>query len=267
MRCLNRAAALALVLSLFTAGDAVAQKFPERWDKDGLVVGQLAGTSDFLLTADWERWAKLTVGHRDADGGIFSGMIVFKRGEGEYELKAVHSRAANIRLPLDRIFETKKRQITVLGLMVLAKTPGHATQFRVFMFENTDETMDFIRREYPELLEGHEDAEIIQAPGRYLPKERLEAFRKALAKAQAKRQNRQGRFWVAARAGTIAEVNVAGDSVNVLRFLPPVTYQEPLTNSYDEQGVLTFGTPSRQWRVVNGAVEEIQVTQAGKPRR
>ena len=267
MRRSNLAAPAALVLSLFTAGDALAQKFPERWDKDGLVVGQIIGTADFLLTPDWERWAKLTVGLRDANGGIFRGLIVFKRGEGEHELKSIHSRAANITFPIDRIFETKKGQITVLGLMALAKTPGHATQFRVITFENTEETLDFIRREYPELLAGHEDAEIVQAPGRYLPKDRLEAFRKVIAKSAAKKQKRQGRFWIAGRAGTIAEVNVAGDSVNVLRFLPPVTYQEPITTSYDEQGMLTFGVTSRQWRVVNGAVEEIEVTQAGKPRR
>jgi hypothetical protein len=267
MRRFNLTAVAALLLSLFTAGDAIAQKFPERWDKDGLVVGQIVGTADFLLTPDWERWAKLTVGRRDADGGIFRGLIVFKRGEGEHELKSIQARGMNLTFPIDRIFETKKGQITALGLMVLAKTPGHASQFRVFMFENTDETLDFIRREYPELLEGHEDAEVVQAPGRYLPKERLESFRKGLAKSVAKKQNRQGRFWVAGRAGTIAEVNVAGDSVNVLRFLPPVTYQEPITTSYDEQGVLTFGVPTRQWRVVNGSVEEIEVTQAGKPRR
>jgi hypothetical protein len=36
-----------------------------------------------------------------------------------------------------------------------------------------------------------------------------------------------------------------------------VTYHEPMLNSWDEQGTLTFAAPSQKWRVVNGAVEDV----------
>jgi hypothetical protein len=267
MRRIRLTAVAALVLSLFPAGNALAQKFPERWDGDGLVVGQVVGTSEFGLLTDSEKWLTLTVGRREAHGGIFRGLIVFKRGEGDHELKSIFSSVGKLSIPIGRVFETKRGHITVLGLLVLVPNPENRKQYRVVAIDNTDETLDFIRRVHPTLLEGHEDAEVIRAPGSYLPTERLETLRKGIAQRQARRQKRQGRFWVAGMAGTLAEVNVTGDSVRVLRLLPPVTYQEPITNSYDDQGVLTFGVYMQKWRVVDGAVEEIAVTQAGKERR
>jgi hypothetical protein len=266
MRHLNAAAIAALLLTLVDTRDASGQKFPDRWDGDGLVVGQLVGTAEFGLATSSEKWAKLTVGRRDAHGGMFNGLIVFKRGEGEHELKSIYSEVAKVSLPIRRIFETKKGQITVLGLMVCVPSPENPKQYRIVAIDNTEETMDFMRRVHPTLLEGHEDAEVLQAPGEYLPKERLVKLRTNIARNQARRAKRQGRFWVAGIAGTLAEVSVTGDSVRVLRFLPPVTYQEPVMNAYDEEGVLTFSVYARQWRVVNGAVEEVGVTQAGSPR-
>jgi hypothetical protein len=260
MRRLQVTALAALVpLVLFDARAASGQKLPEKWDGDGLVVGQIVGTFEYGLAIDSEKWTKIRVGRRNPDGGVFRGLIIFKRGEGDHELASIYSDigSTGVAVPIERKFETKKGQITVLGLMVCVPNPQNRKQYRIVPIENTDETLDFIRRVYPAVLAGREEATVVPAPGSYLPKDRLVGLRTTVARIQARRTKRQGRFWVAGMAGTIAEVNVKGDSVRVLRFLPPVTYQEPIMNTYDDEGILTFSAFTRKWRVVNGQVEEI----------
>jgi hypothetical protein len=246
-------------LTIVDASTAHGQKIPEKWDRDGLVVGQIAGTHQFGLTIGSEKWTKVRVGRRNPDGGVFHGLILFKRGEGEHELASIYSDVggSGTVVPIGRKFETTRGQITVLGLMACIPNPENKKQYRIITFDNTDETLDFIRRTYPEVLEGHEGATVVRAPGDYLPKERLVILRTGIARVTARKTGRQGQFWVAGIAGTIAEVNVKGDSVKVLRFIPPVTYREPVFNTYDEQGTLTFSAYGQKWRVVNGVVEEL----------
>jgi hypothetical protein len=148
--------------------------------------------------------------------------------------------------------------------MYFHKQAGTREGYRVLAFDNRDETMDYLRRTYPQLLAGHEGAEVVLAPGEYLPIEKLVELRTAVATNEARHAKREGQFWVAGSAGTIAEVKVAGDGVRVLRFLPPVTYHEPMLNSWDAQGVLTFASASQKWRVVNGAVESVPVESVPK---
>jgi hypothetical protein len=246
-------------LTIVDARAARGQKVPEKWGNDGLVVGQIAGTAQFGLSIGSEKWTKVRVGRRNPDGGVFRGLILFKRGEGEHELASIYSDVAGrgVAIPIGRKFEATKGQITVLGLMACIPNPENKKQYKIITFDNTDETLDFIRRTYPEVLEGHEGATVVRAPGDYLPKERLVLLRTGIARVQARKTGRQGQFWAAGIAGTIAEVHVKGDSVKVLRFVPPVTYQEPVFNTYDDQGTLTFSAYARKWRVVNGAVEEV----------
>ncbi len=240
-------------MTLIDSRDAAAQNIPENWDDQGLVVGQIVGTDEYGLATSFAMETKLTVGRQQPDGGVFRGLILFKRGAGEHELRSVYQGAVS--LPIGRKFETKKGQITLLGMMFCVPDPQNKKEYRIVVFDNTDETLDFLRRVYPGVLAGHADAPVVLPQGNYLPKERLSALRRLEARDQARKTKRQGQFWVAGIAGTLAEVNVTGDSVQVLRFLPPVTYEEFLVNSYDDQGVLTFSSSKERWRVVNGGVE------------
>ena len=240
------------------------EQIPDRWkDDDGLVIGQIGGTSD-LGVSTWGGVGLTGVavngGWRPLKGkGLFRGFVLFTRGEGQAELARVYAvrGATTMQLPMKREFSTRKGQITVLGLLYFRKTPGVENGYQLFAFDNRDETVDYLRRTYPQLLAGHDGAEVVLAPGKYLGMEKLVAFRTALATYEARHAKRQGQFWLATRAGTIAEVKVVGDSVQLLRFLPPVTYQEPLLNTWDAQGALTFSSGTHRWRVANGAVEEL----------
>lgn len=240
------------------------ENIPDRWkDDDGLVVGQIGGTSD-LGVSTWGGAGLTGVavngGWRPLKGnGLFRGVVLFTRGEGVSKLARVYARrgTSTSQLPIEREFSVKKGQITVLGLLYFRKIPGEERGYQLFAFDNRDEAIDYLRRTYPQLLAGHDGAEVVLAPGKYLGMDRLVAFRTALAKDAARRAKRPGQFWLATRAGTIAEVKVAGDSVQVLRFLPPATYQEPLVNTWDAQGALTFSSMTHRWRVANGVVEEL----------
>jgi hypothetical protein len=255
-----RTLAAAACLVLAAASTARAQKLPE-WDDEGLVVGQIAGLSLFGLST-WSNgtMAGVTVGNRRLGAGsLYSGCALFTRREGEHDLKSVYGVRSNgvLELPVGRKLAVSKGRITVFGLLYFFPNPQDRKAFRVVAFDNRDETIDFLRRTYPGVLAGHDSAAVVLAPGDYLPMERLVQLRTGIARSEALRTKRQGQFWVAGRAGTLAEVKVAGDSVEVLRHIPPVTYQEPLMTTYDEQGVLTFATPTQRWRVVNGAVEVV----------
>jgi hypothetical protein len=65
--------------------------------------------------------------------------------------------------------------------MACIPNPENKKQYRIVTFDNTDETLDFIRRTYPEVLEGHEGATVVRVPGDYLPKERLVLLRTGIA--------------------------------------------------------------------------------------
>jgi hypothetical protein len=231
-----------------------------RAQRQGLVVGQVAGMSAFGLATSAAVPVALTVGRFPPTGGsVHRGYVLFKRGEGNHKLTDLFGTNGRVvvHLPIGREFAVRKGEITVLGLMYFLQNPDDKKAFRVVAFDNREETIDYLRRTHPAVIAGHDSAAVVLAPGNYLPMERLVQLRTAVARQEARRAKRQGQFWVAGRAGTLAEVQVTGDSVQVLRFLPPATYQEPLRNAYDAQGVLTFASQTQQWRVVNGAVEEI----------
>ena len=241
----------------------VVERIPERWKADeGLIVGQVAGTWGFGVATFGGKGLTTGVavkGARPSGNGLFRGVILFTGREGEVTLSGAYASMGGMeqRLPINRKVEAKREQITVLGLMHFMKQAGTREGYRVVAFDNRDETIDYLRRTYPQLMAGHESAQVILAPGEYQPMEKLVELRTAYATNEARQAKRQGRFWVAAPAGTIAEVNVTGDSVRVLRFLPPVTYHEPMMNSWDAQGVLTFSSMTHRWRVVNDRVEEV----------
>ena len=261
MRRVHFVVVAALITALFATRNAFAQEFPEKWD-EGLVIGQVVNTTAYGLITDLEGLTKITVGRRDADGGLSHGLIAFKAKEGMHELKNVYN--ARVVIPVGRKFEARKGHITVLGMMMLIPNPEKREQFRVVAFDNADETLDFLRRTHPGLLAGHENATILPGPGPYQSKERLVAIRANVARFEARKSRRTGRFWVPGIAGTIAEVDVAGDSIRVLRFLPPVTYQEPLKRTWHDHGMLMFGTYDRYWRVVDGKVEVAPAPTAGR---
>src|SRR5688500_8269286 len=112
-------------LTIVDARAAGGQKVPEKWGNDGLVVGQIAGTAQFGLSIGSEKWTKLRVGRRNPDGGVFRGLILFKRGEGEHELASIYSDVGGrgVAIPIGRKFEATKGQITVLGLMACIPNP------------------------------------------------------------------------------------------------------------------------------------------------
>jgi len=258
------ALATAVCLAFGAVTTAQAQKLPEHWDDKGLVVGQIAGTWDFGVATMGGDGITAGVavkggGGRPAGNGLFRGFVLFTRNEGEATLSGAYARVGGMvmQLPIRRKFDAKRGQITMLGLMYFRKQAGTREGYQVLAFDNRDETLDYLRRTYPQLLAGHDSARVVLAPGDYLPMAKLVELRTAVAKNEARHAKREGQFWVAGSAGTLAEVKVAGDSVQVLRFLPPVTYHEPMLNSWDASGTLTFAAPSQQWRVVNGAVEEI----------
>ena len=259
MRSLSRRTHVAAAcVALAAATTARAQKPPD-WDDEGLVVGQVAGTSAFGLATSAEVPVALTVGRRAPTGGsVHRGYVLFKHREGDVELKDLFGTdgRAVVHLPIGREFAVQKGAITVVGLLYFVQKPEDRKAFRVIAFDNREETIDYLRRTHPDIVAGHDSAAVVLAPGTYLPMERLVQLRTAIARQEARRTKRQGGFWVAGHAGTLAEVTVTGDSVDVLRFLPPVTYEEPLVNSYDERGVLSFAARARVWRVVNGKVED-----------
>ena len=261
MRRTQLVTAAALAMSLLPSRDVFAQKFPDKWN-EGLVIGQIINTTPYGLITDIEDFTKIGVGRRDADGGVSYGLVAFRAKEGMHELKNIYN--ARVEIPVNRKFEARKGHITVLGLMALMPNPENREQFRVVQFENTEETLDFVRRTHPGLLAGHEDATILPGPGPYLSKDRLVAVRRNVARIEARKSKKQGQFWVAGMAGTIAEVDVAGDSIRVLRFLPPVTYQEPLISKWEGDGTLHFGTYDRFWKVVDGKVEVAPAPKVGR---
>ena len=251
--------------SAATVAPRAIERIPVSWKGDeGLVVGQVAGTWDFgVATMGGDGittgMAVKGGGGRPAGNGLFRGLVLFTRREGGVTLSGAYASVGGMdrHLPIGRKFDAKRGQITVLGLMYFQKQAGTREGYQVVAFDNRDETMDYLRRTYPDLLAGHESAQLVLAPGDYLPMEKLVELRTAVATSEARHAKRQGQFWVAGSAGTIAEVQVAGDSVRVLRFLPPVTYQEPMLNSWDAQDTLTFGAQSQRWRVVGGVVEDV----------
>ena len=243
----------------------VVERIPDRWtDDQGLVVGQLAGTWNLGVATMGGDGLEAGVavkggGGRPAGNGLFRGVVLLTRNAGEVTLSGAYATIGGMdrHLPIRRKLEARKGQVTVLGLMYFQKQPGTREGYQVVAFDNRDETIDYLRRTYPQLLAGHDSAQVVLAPGEYLPKEKLVELRTAVAANEARHAKRQGQFWVAGSAGTIAEVKVAGDSVQVLRFLPPVTYHEPMMNSWDAQGTLTFSSMTHRWRVVDGAVEQL----------
>lgn len=241
------------------------ERIPERWeDEAGLVVGQIAGTWEFGVATMGGKGLTTGVavkGARPSGNGLFRGVVLFTRGQGEVTLSGAYASIGGLdqRLPIGRKFEAKPGQITVLGLMYFRKQPGTREGYQILAFDNRDETIDYLRRTYPQLLAGHESAQVVLAPGDYLPMEKLVELRTAVAKNEARHAKREGQFWVAGSAGTIAEVKAAGDSVQVLRFLPPVTYHEPMLNSWDAQGTLTFASATHRWRIVNDKVVELSL--------
>ncbi len=258
---LARALAAAAALTFGAASPAAAQKAPD-WDEEGLVVGQVAGMSAFGMATSSEVPVALTVGRRPPAGGsVFRGYVVFKHKEGDVKLTDLFGTNGRgvLHLPIGREFNVRRGEITVLGLMYFLPSLEDRKKFRVVAFDNREETMDYLRRTHPTVLAGHDSAAVVLAPGQYEPMERLVQLRAAVARQEALRTKRQGQFWVAGRAGTLAEVQVTGDSVNVLRFLPPATYEEPVVNRYDEQGAFTFVARARTWRIVNGVVEDVTV--------
>ena len=256
---LRRSAALAVII-LAAVAQAHAQdpsdKLPVDWKDEGLVVGQIVGGWSIGLSTAGD-YTKPRVGRKEPDGGLYRGLILFKRGEGEHELKDLHN--LGFTFPIGRKFTVRKGEITMLGMMAVLPDRRDSThkKYTLAVIDNTDEIMDFLRRNYPSVLAGHEDAKVVLAPANWVPNTRLAAIRNRIAVSNARQVKRQGQFWVAGIAGTIAEVNVTGDSVRVLRFLPPVTYEEPITYGYDDKGMLTFAALRSRWRVVNGVVEPV----------
>lgn len=247
-----------------TAGaSAVGERSPVRWNRtDALLVGQVAGTWAFGVATMGGKGLTSGVavrGARPAGNGLFHGVVLFTHREGRVTLSGAYASVGgqDQRLPIGRTFEAKGGQIIVLGLMHFVKDAGTLESHRVVAFDNREETMDYLRRTYPDLLAGNETPQVVLAPGEYQPMEKLVELRIAIASAEARQAKRGGRFWVAGGAGTIAEVKVAGDSVQVLRFLPPVTYHEPVMNRWDAQGTLTFSSMTRRWTVSDGRVVEL----------
>ena len=266
----SRSLAAALLLAAATPAlaqgpAAVVERIPERWkDDEGLVVGQLAGTWSFGVATMGGDGLESGVavkggGGRPAGNGLFRGVVLYTRRGGESTLSGAYATVGGMDriLPIRRKLEAKPGHVTVLGLMSFQKDPGTREGYRIVAFDNRDETMDYLRRTYPQLLAGHDSTRVVLAPGDYQPKEKLVELRIAVAKHEARLAKRQGQFWVAGSAGTIAEVKVTGDSAQVLRFLPPVTYHEPMLNSWDAQGTLTFSSMTHRWRVVGGNVEQL----------
>lgn len=241
----------------------MVERIPGHWDgEEALVVGQIAGTWEFGVATMGGKGITTGVavkGARLSGNGLFRGVVLFTRGEGQATLSGAYASVGGQerRLPIRRNFQTKPGQITVLGLMYFLKQAGTPEGYRILAFDNRDEATDYLRRTYPQLMAGHDHAQVVLAPGDYLPMEKLVELRGSIATSEARRAKRDGRFWVAGSAGTIAEVNVAGDSVQVLRFLPPVTYHEPMLNAWDAQGTLTFSSMTHSWRVVNDKVMEL----------
>ena len=273
---LSRPLAAALLLAAAASpsfAQAPAERIPERWnDAEGLVVGQLAGTWPLGVATMGGDGLDVGVavkggGGRPAGNGMFRGVVLFTRKPGDVTLSGAYASVGGMdrQLPIRRKLEAKQGQITALGLMYFQPQPGSREGYQVVAFDNRDETIDYLRRTYPQLLAGHDGAPVVLAAGDYLPKEKLVELRTSIAKSEARRAKRAGQFWVAGSAGTIAEVKVAGDSVQVLRFLPPVTYHEPMLNSWDAQGTLTFSSTTHRWRVVDGTVEALPAQEsAGK---
>ena len=154
-------------------------------------------------------------------------------------------------LKLNRPFSCGEGDIVFLGLAYYGPSGP-------ILFENSDESIAYLRKWFPQTLVGMESARLVRAPGKYLPYEKLQDLRKQLAAQRAFHLKRQGRFYVAANAGTLAEIEVSGSQVRVLQLLPPATYQDIAFNEYDETGSLQFsgiGTP--KYRVVKGTVEQL----------
>lgn len=259
-----RFVATALSLTLGAASQVRAQTLPTRWNEEALVVGQLAGTWGMGISTMGGEGIEAGVavkggGGRPAGNGLFHGVVLFTRREGEVTLSGAYASVGGMdrQLPIRRKFDVKKGQIIVLGLMYFQPQPGTREGYRILVFDNRDETLDYLRRTHADRLAGHDGAALVLAPGDYLPTEKLVELRTAIAEKQARQAKRSGQFWVAGSAGTLAEVKVTGDSVRVLRFLPPVSYHEPMLNSWDAQGTLTFSSATKRWRVVNGAVEVV----------
>ena len=256
LRCTAAFALMMLAGARHARAQSLPDKLPVDWNDEGLVVGQIVGGWAIGLSTAGD-YTKPKVGRKEPDGGIYRGLILFKRGEGEHELKDLHN--LGFTFPIGRKFAVKKGEITMLGMMTVLPDRQDPTRkkYSLAVVDNTEEIMDFLRRTYPAVLAGHENAKVVLAPANWVPSTRVAAIRNRIAVNEARRTKRQGQFWVAGIAGTIAEVSVTGDSVRVLRFLPPVTYEEPITYSYDEKGVLTFAALGSKWRVVNNVVEPL----------
>ena len=250
--------------TLRASSPKVAERIPERWGADeALVVGQLAGTWDFGFATMGGENLRTSLGVKGGGGrvrdGLYRGVVLFTRDAGNVTFSSARVEIGSMfrHLAIDRKFATKPGQITVLGLMHFQKDASRREGYRLVAFDNTAETIDYLRRTYPQLLAAREAPAVELAPGDYLPMEKLVELRTAYAQREARQAKRQGQFWVAAPAGTIAEVKVAGESVQVLRFLAPVTYHEPMMNRWDADGTLTFSSTTHRWRVVDGTVEQL----------
>lgn len=245
------------------AGPMGAERIPERWKEgDALVVGQVAGTWQFGVATMGGKGLTTGVavkGARPSGNGLFRGVILFTHREGEVTLSGAYASVGgqDQRLPIRRTFNATRGQVAVLGLLYFQKQAGTREGYQVLTFDNREETIDYLRRTYPQLVAERANAQFVLAPGDYLPMEKLVELRTSIAQTEARHAKRDGQFWVAGSAGTIARVKVTGDSVQVLGFLPPVTYHEPMLNSWDEQGVLTFSSATHRWRIVDDKVVEI----------
>jgi hypothetical protein len=238
------------------------KEIPLEWQDQGLVIGELAnGASIGFMNLDH---MDIAIDSHTPSGGIFNSVVMFKRQPGEHmfsDIFVTGYAGPNMRrmtsIPIKRKFTTKANEITYLGMMFFMQEPTDKKKFRILIFDNRDEILPYMVKNYPDLMKGRESAPINRGEGPYLSKENLMEFRHELAKHQALKNKRQGKFFVAAPAGTLAEVEVKGTDVKVLRLLPPVTFMDIHFNQYDEQGNLSFkGVGPKLFKVINGEVQE-----------
>ena len=94
-------------------------------------------------------------------------------------------------LSIDRTFRIEPGRITNLGLLVYLPvveksdtkkaTANESRQFNVVLVDNGAETRSFLETNYPELVGSLQNRDLILAPAKYLPADKLPELRRAIA--------------------------------------------------------------------------------------
>lgn len=277
---INQSLTVTFLLVLSIAGGCTSlpsyrPELPEDIGDKGLVVAQVTGIDQLRW---WSSNKEVLIDDRK-QGVIINGFIALPLTAGDHELsglfqsngESIPAGAGSLtsihttRMPLQRKFTIRPRQITNLGLIVLYPDPNDKERkgFLCLFVDNTGDMKHFLKATYPVLAAKLNADSMTLAPGNMMPANLFPALRKELAVKEtvAKEEITPGRTvtYIATDIGTLAEISKSSDGKIIgvkLIDVPTVSNIQSVSPNYVKDRFAFLTTSNRLFVVTGGAVAE-----------